>query len=289
MLRALLWLTFAVTSGLTLHAGLAEGLYARFDTSMGSFTCRLEMERAPRTVANFVRLAEGSHDWLDFFRAEIRRGVPFYDGIRFHRVATNFVIQAGSPNGQGTDGPGYSFNDEFNPQLRHDRAGILSMANSGPNSNGSQFFITLTNTAFLNDRHSVFGSVSTGLDIVQAIGRVAVTNEVPLAPVTIRRIEIVRIGAAAQAFATNNAAQLPELSYQPARLQAATRTNALLTWSTNASSTYRVMGATALGTSNWLSTGESVWREANFTAQGVVGNSNFFFQVIEAQYFQPDF
>lgn len=177
----------------------ADGLYARFDTSLGTFWCQLEYTRAPRTVANFVSLAEGTRPWLDFNRATVssRR---FYDGLTFHRVVEGFVIQGGSPNGFGNDNPGYTFKDEFHPQLRHNAAGILSMANSGPNSNGSQFFVTLTNTPSLDDKHSVFGSVVEGLEVVFAIGAVAVTNERPVTPVFMNSVTIERRGAAAQAF-----------------------------------------------------------------------------------------
>lgn len=178
----------------------SDGLYARFQTTLGTFWCRLEFERAPRTVANFVSLAEGTRPWLDYQRATVSRR-PFYDGLTFHRVVQGFVIQGGSPNGRGTDDPGYRFKDEFHPQLRHSAAGILSMANSGTNSNGSQFFVTLTNTPALDDKHSVFGSVAEGLDVVFTIGAVAVnSNSVPLTPVLMQAVTIVRRGAAALAF-----------------------------------------------------------------------------------------
>lgn len=187
----------------------ADGLYARFQTTLGTWWCKLEYERAPRTVANFVTLAEGTRPWVNYLRPGIVQR-PFYTNITFHRVDSGFVIQGGSPNGAGTDDPGYVFNDEFNPQLRHSTAGILSMANSGPNSNGSQFFITLTNTPHLDNRHSVFGSVVEGLDVVFTIGAVPVnTNDVPLTPVVIQSVTIRRNGAAAQAF--NPAAVVPPL------------------------------------------------------------------------------
>lgn len=177
-----------------------DGLYAGFMTSMGEFWCRLEFAKAPRTVANFVTLAEGTRDWIDFPTArKVRR--PFYPGITFHRVIAGFMIQSGSPNGEGTDGPGYRFADEFHPDLRHARAGILSMANSGPDSNGSQFFVTVTNTPWLDDRHSVFGEVVEGMAVVHAISLVPTNIQSrPLTPVSIQEIRVVRRGAAAQAF-----------------------------------------------------------------------------------------
>jgi cyclophilin family peptidyl-prolyl cis-trans isomerase len=142
----------------------------------------------------------GERGWLDLPTGAARR-VPFYDGLTFHRVVSGFVIQGGSRKGDGTDGPGYTFPDEFEPTLRHNKAGILSMANSGLNSNGSQFFITLAATSFLDDVHSVFGEVTNGLAVVQAIGNVAVdANSKPLTPVTMQSVVIRRVGAAAQAF-----------------------------------------------------------------------------------------
>lgn len=178
----------------------ADGLYARFQTTLGTFWCRLEFERTPRTVANFVSLAEGSRSWVNYLQPGIVQR-PFYTNVTFHRVVAGFVIQGGSPNGAGTDDPGYRFSDEFHPQLRHSAAGILSMANSGLDSNGSQFFVTLTNTPSLDNRHSVFGSVVEGLDVVFAIGAVPVNSgSVPLTPVFMQQVSIVRLGAAAQAF-----------------------------------------------------------------------------------------
>ncbi len=180
--------------------GQEDGLYARFETSQGTFRARLAFDHAPLTVANFTALAEGSLAWVDPRTGRVRRD-PYYDGILFHRVVPGFVVQAGSPGGSGADGPGYTFRDEFLPNLRHSRAGVLSMANSGPNTNGSQFFITLDSTPWLNDVHSVFGEIVEGLDIVQAIGSVS-TNSAgrPLEDLWIHSVRIERIGEAASAF-----------------------------------------------------------------------------------------
>jgi len=181
-----------------------DGLYARFTTSMGEFTAQLEMEAVPLTVANFIGLAEGSKTWMDL-EAEVLVRAPFYEGITFHRVIDGFMIQAGSRNGLGTDGPGYRFADDMRPDLTHVAEGILSMANSGPNTNGSQFFITLGATPWLDGNHSVFGRIVDGMATVQAIGDVPTNSaNAPLDPVLIQSIDILRVGAQAEAFSSNN-------------------------------------------------------------------------------------
>ncbi|MGE3404133.1 MAG: peptidylprolyl isomerase [Vicinamibacterales bacterium] len=146
-----------------------SGVYAQFVTSEGNFTIRLFDQEAPRTVENFVGLAEGTREWTDP-RTNKKVTQPYYDGVIFHRVIDGFMIQGGDPLGQGIGGPGYTFADEFHPSLRHDKAGVLSMANAGPNTNGGQFFITLAPTPHLDNRHSVFGEVVDGLDVVRNIG-----------------------------------------------------------------------------------------------------------------------
>ncbi len=175
----------SLAGGLSLSAqSLPAGLYARMQTNRGAILLELEFERTPLTVANFVGLAEGtiSHS---------RSGSPrFYDGLRFHRVIADFMIQGGDPLGNGTGGPGYTFADEFHPELRHDRAGILSMANRGPATNGSQFFITHTATPWLNGAHTVFGRVVEGQNVVDAIRQGD----------TIQSVRIERVGPAAEAF-----------------------------------------------------------------------------------------
>jgi len=144
-------------------------VYADFTTTEGNFTIRLYDEEAPKTVENFVGLAEGSKEWTDP-RTNERVQKPYYDGVIFHRVIDGFMIQGGDPLGQGIGGPGYNFEDEFHPKARHNKAGILSMANRGPNTNGGQFFITLAPTPHLDNRHSVFGEVIEGMDVVKKIG-----------------------------------------------------------------------------------------------------------------------
>jgi peptidyl-prolyl cis-trans isomerase A (cyclophilin A) len=169
------------------------GTYANFDTTEGSFRIRLYDSEAPNTVANFVGLAEGTKEWRDPASGE-RRKAPFYNGIIFHRVINGFMIQGGDPLGQGTGGPGYNFADEFHPKARHNRAGILSMANAGPNTNGSQFFITLGPTPHLDNKHSVLGEVVDGLDVVKKIGAVPTgRQDRPVQPVVINKVTIERI------------------------------------------------------------------------------------------------
>jgi peptidyl-prolyl cis-trans isomerase A (cyclophilin A) len=168
-------------------------LNAHFTTSEGNFTVRLFEEDVPNTVANFVGLAEGSKEFTDPKGGQtVKR--PYYDGLIFHRVIDGFMIQGGDPLGTGTGGPGYKFGDEFSPKLRHSKPGMLSMANAGPNTNGSQFFITLAATPWLDNKHSVFGEVVEGLDVVQKIGKTPTSKpgDRPLKPITIQSVKIVR-------------------------------------------------------------------------------------------------
>ena len=160
-----------------------DGLYAVIDTQKGDIVIKLEYKKVPMTVANFVGLVEGELNMDD-------PGENFYEGLNFHRVIDNFMIQGGCPKGDGTGGPGYSFPDEFDPSLRHDGPGVLSMANAGPGTNGSQFFITHVKTPWLNDKHSVFGRVVEGQDVVNSIRQGDKINTI--------RIE--RIGEDAQKF-----------------------------------------------------------------------------------------
>src|SRR5262245_39966594 len=160
------------TQHLVSPQGATVAVYAEFVTTEGNFTVRLFDEEAPKTVANFTGLAEGTREWTDP-RTNQKVKQPYYDGVIFHRVIDGFMIQGGDPLGQGIGGPGYTFADEFHPRLRHSKEGILSMANRGPNTNGGQFFITLGPTPHLDDRHSVFGEVTDGMDIVRRIGRAA--------------------------------------------------------------------------------------------------------------------
>jgi peptidyl-prolyl cis-trans isomerase A (cyclophilin A) len=166
---------------------------AHFTTSAGNFTARLFDAETPKTVANFTGLADGSKEWTD---PRTGRNVtqPYYNGTVFHRVIDGFMIQGGDPLGQGTGGPGYTFADEFHPKLRHSKAGILSMANRGPNTNGGQFFITLAETPWLDDKHSVFGEITEGMDVVKKIGGTSTNKpgDRPVKPITIETVRIER-------------------------------------------------------------------------------------------------
>ena len=166
-------------------------LYAHFTTSEGNFTARLFDEEVPNTVANFTGLADGSKEWTDP-RTGSKTNARYLDGTVFHRVIEGFMIQGGDPLGQGTGGPGYTFADEFSPKLRHDRAGLLSMANRGPNTNGGQFFITLAPTSWLDNKHSIFGEIVEGMDVVKKIGSTPTSKpgDKPLKPITVQSVTI---------------------------------------------------------------------------------------------------
>ena len=166
-------------------------MLAHFTTSEGNFTARLFDAEVPKTVANFAGLAEGTLEWTDP-RSARKVKEPYYKGTVFHRVIADFMIQGGDPLGQGTGGPGFTFTDEFSPKLRHDKPGILSMANRGPNTNGGQFFITLVPTPWLDNKHSVFGEVIEGMDVVKKIGQTATSKPAdrPLTPITIHSVTI---------------------------------------------------------------------------------------------------
>lgn len=164
---------------------MQDGLYAKFNTTKGEILVALEYKKTPGTVGNFVALAEGN------LENKVKpQGTPYYNGLKFHRVIPDFMIQGGCPQGTGSGNPGYQFDDEFHPELKHNGPGVLSMANAGPGTNGSQFFITHVETPWLDNNHTVFGKVVEGQDVVDAIAQGDV----------IESLEIVRVGAEAEAY-----------------------------------------------------------------------------------------
>ena len=166
------------------------GTYAIFETPLGDIVCKLFEKEAPKTVENFIGLAEGTREFQDPMTGKKEKR-NFYDGLIFHRVIPQFMIQGGCPRGDGRGGPGYSFADEFHPSLKHSKAGKLSMANSGPNTNGSQFFITVAPTPHLDNRHTIFGEVVEGQGVADSISNTARdSRDKPRTPVTMNvRIE----------------------------------------------------------------------------------------------------
>lgn len=175
-----------------------NGMYAIFETSMGKIVCELFEKEAPKTVANFVGLAEGTKEFTDAKTGK-KEKKHFYDGTIFHRVIPSFMIQAGDPQGTGMGGPGYQFEDEFVASLKFDKPGKLAMANAGPNTNGSQFFITETATPWLNNHHTIFGQVVEGMDVVLAIARVDKgMNDRPVKDVVLKKLTIERVGKAGE-------------------------------------------------------------------------------------------
>jgi peptidyl-prolyl cis-trans isomerase A (cyclophilin A) len=167
------------------YNNMEDGIYANIKTNKGEITLKLEFEKTPLTTANFIALAEGK---MKNKRKDL--GTPYYDGIKFHRVIADFMIQGGCPDGNGMGDPGYKFADEFHPDLKHDKGGVLSMANSGPGTNGSQFFITHKETSWLDGKHSVFGNVTEGMDVVNSIAQDDVMESVTIS----------RIGSKAKSF-----------------------------------------------------------------------------------------
>ncbi len=189
-------------------SNLENGMYAKINTTKGDILIQLEYKRTPLTVASFVGLAEGTMK-----NNKRGTGTPYYDGLKFHRVIADFMIQGGCPDGTGSGSPGYSFADEFHPDLKHDKGGILSMANSGPATNGSQFFITHKETPHLDGKHSVFGHVVEGMDVVNAIAQDDVMNSVT----------IIREGSSAKTFDANSIFETAQVEINKANAEKAKR------------------------------------------------------------------
>ncbi len=189
-------------------SNLENGMYAKINTTKGDILIQLEYKRTPLAVASFVGLAEGTMK-----NNKKGAGIPYYDGLMFHRVIADFMIQGGCPDGTGSGSPGYSFADEFHPDLKHDKGGILSMANSGPATNGSQFFITHKETPHLDGKHSVFGHVVEGMDVVNAIAQDDVMNSVT----------IIREGSSAKTFDANSIFETAQVEINKANAEKAKR------------------------------------------------------------------
>lgn len=191
-------LLMSATSCNSQYQDLEDGIYAEITTNKGVMVAKLHHDKTPVTVANFVALAEGNHPLI----ADSLKSKKYYNGIIFHRVIDKFMIQGGDPTGTGSGGPGFKFEDEFHPDLKHDKPGILSMANSGPATNGSQFFITEVPTPNLNNRHTVFGELVKGIEIQDSISNVETSKPAnkPVEDVVIQEIKIIRVGLKAKTF-----------------------------------------------------------------------------------------
>lgn len=284
MNNCLLRFTLFVPLSLASFQGVAQnGIYADFTTSMGSFTCRLDYAIAPKAVANFIGLATGERAWIDLTTGQVQTNA-FYDGLTFHRVIKNFMIQGGSPNGKGNDGPGYVFEDEFSSDARFNAFGKLAMANSGPDSNGSQFFITTTNKAtWLNDVHTIFGQVVGGSNVVYAIGFVSTdSSDKPLTNVVVQKVGIRRVGSAALGF-NIHAQGLPVATNLMVR--AGQTTNQLkLSYAGKQNAEHFLFSTTNLA--SWSS--ESLGIEGNPPSTNVFrpisGTNNEFFRLTQVQY-----
>lgn len=202
----ILFLTLAFASCQEKYPDLGEGVYAEFVTNKGTFVAKLYNEAAPLTVANFVALAQGTNGMVD----STYKGKRFYDGLSFHRVIKDFMIQGGDPKGDGTGNPGYAFPDEITDTLQFDKKGLLAMANSGPATNGSQFFVTLKETPWLNGRHTIFGEIVEGQEIVDAIGLVETEKpgDKPVHPVIIEKVNIINKGKVKVPYFTEEMAKI---------------------------------------------------------------------------------
>lgn len=264
ILRVLILLAALVTP--TLWGQQGQGLFAVFTTSQGEFTCELYFKRTPRTVANFVSLAEGSRSWVNFKEAKISEQ-NYYDQTTFHRVIKDFVIQGGSPNGMGTDGPGYRFRDELHQELKHDKAGILSMAKTDqPHTNGSQFFVTLAPTHWLDNIHSVFGAVIEGQSIVNQIGQTPTgAGDRPVESQIIESIRIVRSGSEAEGFDVHAVTPpLPKLRHIPLAIERV-ETGLDLSWDAKVNHDYHAFFSEDLHT----------WKNQTLSAVGTVSLKPF--------------
>ena len=201
-----LFLTLAFASCQEKYPELKDGVYAEFITNKGTFVAKLKNETAPLTVSNFVALAEGTNGMVD----SLYKGKRFYDGLTFHRVIKDFMIQGGDPKGDGTGNPGYAFPDEPTDSIQFSKKGLLAMANSGPDTNGSQFFVTLKETPWLNGRHTIFGEIVIGQEVVDSIGNMETEKpgDKPKESVIIETVNIINKGNVKVPYFTEEMAKL---------------------------------------------------------------------------------
>lgn len=273
----------ALTLPSTRSAAQGNGIFADFTTSMGAFTCQLDFTNAPRTVANFIGLATGQRAWLDLPSGRARTNA-FYNGLTFHRVIAGFMIQGGSPNGIGTDGPGYAFTDEFNPSLIFDSFGVLAMANSGPDSDGSQFFVTVAPYPTGNNVYSIFGRLTSGSNVVYAINHVPTDpNNKPFTPVVIQQVGIRLVGSAALAF-NINAYNLPLVTNLMSRISNSV-SQVALTFTNRLYADNRLYTCTNLGAA-WTAQGLGIEITSSFTnrLQITKDTPRKFFRMAQIQY-----
>jgi cyclophilin family peptidyl-prolyl cis-trans isomerase len=260
----------------------SNGIFADFTTSLGSFTCQLDYTNAPRTSANFIGLATGQRAWLDLPSGRAKTNA-FYNGLTFHRVIAGFMNQGGSPNGLGTDGPGYVFKDEFSPLLVFDSFGVLAMANSGPNSDGAQFFITVAPYTYGNNTYTIFGRLVSGSNVVYAINHVATdASDKPLTNVVIQQVNIRRVGTAAQAFDINGQG-LPIVTNLPLRI-AKGAGQVTLTFSNRLYGDNRLYSSTNLTTWTSDSLGVEITPPSSNSVQRTNDSPRKFFRFAQIQY-----
>jgi peptidyl-prolyl cis-trans isomerase A (cyclophilin A) len=272
--------------GLTASAQ-TNGIFADFTTSMGNFTCQLSYSNAPETVANFIGLATGQRAWLDLVTGQVRTNA-FYDGVIFHRIISGFMIQGGAPNGLGADGPGYAFVDEFSPLLTFSSPWVLAMANSGPDSNGSQFFVTVEPYTSGNNTYAIFGRVISGTNVVVAINHVATdANNKPLTNVVIQHLSIRRVGTAAEAFDIN-AHGLPLVTNIPVALKLGSQ-QASLTFSNRLYADNRWYWTTNLSTWNASELGIEVSGPGSNSVLVAMDSPQKFFRFAQVQYASSTF
>jgi peptidyl-prolyl cis-trans isomerase A (cyclophilin A) len=277
------WVGLALFSFVTVNSSAqTNGIFADFTTSMGSFTCQLSYSNSPFAVANFVGLATGARPWLDLVTGMARTN-GFYDGITFHRVISGFMIQGGSPNGMGTDGPGYVFKDQFSSALDFSSPWVLAMANSGPDSNGSQFFVTVEPYTSGNNTYVIFGRVVSGTNIVAAINHVATdSNDKPLTNVVMQNVVIRRVGTAAQAFDIN-AQGLPMVTNLSLGIAGGSGTVSL-TFSNRAYVDNQLFTSTNLIAWTNSSLGIEVGAPATNTVHMIIDSPQKFFRFAQVQY-----